>query len=52
MDGIIRGWSPILPAGNMGEWQAIKLGVDRAPYGIPYWNDPEYLAMCAEQNAR
>lgn len=29
----MRGWTPLVPASVMGQWQAIRLGVDRTPYG-------------------
>lgn len=34
----VRGWTPLAPASVMGQWQAIRLGIDRTPYGIPFWN--------------
>ena len=38
LEGMVRGWTPILPACVMGQWQAMKLGVDRSRYGDPFWN--------------
>mmetsp|Transcript_30497 Transcript_30497/g.68390 ORF Transcript_30497/g.68390 Transcript_30497/m.68390 type:complete len:316 (+) Transcript_30497:61-1008(+) len=42
IDGIVRGWTPLMPANNLGQFQAMRLGVDRAPFGAPYWNTPEW----------
>jgi hypothetical protein len=32
-EGVVRGWTPLEPANVMGQWQAIRLGVDRKPFG-------------------
>mmetsp|Transcript_84456 Transcript_84456/g.169027 ORF Transcript_84456/g.169027 Transcript_84456/m.169027 type:complete len:349 (-) Transcript_84456:214-1260(-) len=42
IDGLVRGWSPIAPANVMGQFQAMRLNVDRKEYGIPYWNTVAY----------
>lgn len=39
IEGIIKGWGPWFPAGVMGQWQAIRLGVNRTEYGTPEWDD-------------
>jgi len=42
LDGLVRGWTPLEPATVMGQFQAIRLGVNRTVYGEPYWKFPEW----------
>jgi len=37
LEGLVRGWAPFTPAEVMGQWQAIRLGVDRSEYDDPIW---------------
>jgi len=38
IEGMVRGWTPLTAASVMGQWQALRLGIDRTPYGEPFWN--------------
>ncbi|CAM9763744.1 unnamed protein product [Chrysoparadoxa australica] len=41
MEGDIKGWGPWFPLEKMGQWQAIKCGVDLTEYGQAPWETRE-----------
>jgi hypothetical protein len=37
LSGTVRGWSPISPANVVGQWQAIRLGIEKDEAGVAPW---------------
>jgi len=41
MQGTVRGWNPISPASVLGQWQMIRLGVEKEEAGAAPWFEEE-----------
>jgi len=53
LNGGVRGWSPWAACDNLGQWQAIRLGVDDEERGVAPWKEEgwgEDVANVAEEN--